>query len=290
MALDAVEIHAFASDVTAELPLTPAPPVSAGKRKAVKHVGPRGPLFRGLPSPPLLVGVAVLALAVGGAVVSAEPQPTLVSGDQARGVAPVSAMSGSTGSGRVTAVGDRNRPVSRDSSRQALAEAADAELVAQAEKQARQRDAALGQLAAAAETQAAKLASNQWVLPLRPSVTTATFGQVGLWASSHTGLDFNGESGDPIYSVARGTVTSAGYDGAYGNKTVVTLEDGTEIWYCHQTTMDVSPGDTVSADEVIGTVGTTGNVTGSHLHVEVRPGGGDPVDPYAAFVVHGVTP
>ncbi len=287
VALEVEVAPALAEDLTAELPLVAAP---AGKRKAVKHAGSRGPLFRGLPSPPLLVGVTVLALAVGGAVASADDQPVVAGGDQVRAFAPVSAMTGSTGSGRVTSVSERNRPVSRDSSRQALAAASDADLVAQAEKQAKQRDAALGQLAAAAENQAAKLASNQWVLPLRPSITTATFGQVGLWASSHTGLDFNGESGDPIYSVARGTVTSAGYDGAYGNKTVVTLEDGTEIWYCHQTTMDVSPGDTVAADEVIGTVGTTGNVTGSHLHLEVRPGGGDPVDPYAAFVVHGVTP
>ena len=85
-------------------------------------------------------------------------------------------------------------------------------------------------------------------------------------------------------------VTFVGYDGSYGNKTVVTLEDGTELWYCHQTEQYVSEGDTVIGDQVIGTVGTTGNVTGSHLHVEVRPGGGDPVDPYAAFVVHGVTP
>jgi murein DD-endopeptidase MepM/ murein hydrolase activator NlpD len=91
-------------------------------------------------------------------------------------------------------------------------------------------------------------------------------------------------------SIARGVVTSVGYDGSYGNKTVITLEDGTEIWYCHQSSFGVSEGEEVDAGEVIGTIGSTGNVTGSHLHLEVRPGGGDPVDPYSAFLVHGVTP
>ena len=70
----------------------------------------------------------------------------------------------------------------------------------------------------------------------------------------------------------------------------MTLDDGTEIWYCHQTSFAVSGGETVRAGELIGYVGSTGNVTGPHLHLEVRPGGGDPVDPYAALVVHGVTP
>ncbi|MFA6576044.1 MAG: M23 family metallopeptidase, partial [Nocardioides sp.] len=59
--------------------------------------------------------------------------------------------------------------------------------------------------------------------------------------------------------------------------------------FCHQTTMAVSEGEVVRAGETIGTVGTTGNVTGSHLHLEVRPGGGDPVDPYQAFLVHGAS-
>ncbi|GAA4675586.1 M23 family metallopeptidase [Nocardioides nanhaiensis] len=279
--------HVFEdTQATAALPLRPAVP---GKRRAVKHAGRRGPLFKGLPSPPVLVGATVLAISVGGAVISAQQAPQLASSDDVRSYSPASALSGSAGIGRVAELAPRST-TSRDSSRQALAETADAELVAAAERQARQRNAALGELAAAAENQAAKLAENTWVLPLNPSVTTAVFGQVGLWATYHTGLDFNGETGDPIMNIATGTVTFTGYDGSYGNKTVVTLEDGTEIWYAHQTEIMVSVGDTVPAGEVIGTVGTTGNVTGSHLHVEVRPGGGDPVDPYAAFVVHGVTP
>ncbi|MGA8845129.1 MAG: M23 family metallopeptidase, partial [Nocardioides sp.] len=121
-----------------------------------------------------------------------------------------------------------------------------------------------------------------------PVILTARYGQYGLWASYHTGLDFNGNSGDPISAIAGGVVTFVGYDGSYGNKTVITLEDGTEIWYAHQTSHSVSVGQTVASGDLIGTVGATGNVTGSHLHVEVRPGGGDPVDPYAAMAQNGL--
>jgi murein DD-endopeptidase MepM/ murein hydrolase activator NlpD len=83
-------------------------------------------------------------------------------------------------------------------------------------------------------------------------------------------------------------VISASYDGSYGNKTVVQLPDGTEIWYCHQSAFDVSVGDVVHQGDIIGLVGATGHVTGSHLHVEVHPGGGDAVDPYPAMQQHGL--
>ena len=91
-------------------------------------------------------------------------------------------------------------------------------------------------------------------------------------------------------SIAAGTVTFAGYDGSYGNKVVVLLKDGTEIWYCHQSRILVSVGDLVVARSPIGEVGSTGNVTGPHLHLEVRPGGLGPIDPEIAFPEHGVSP
>ncbi len=269
---------------TADLPRVAAP----GKRRAVRQVESRGPLSRLLPTAPVAIGITTLAIAVGGAVTS--------TGDTQLAASPTtkfqaaSALGGAGGVAKSTdLVGKvRSAPVSRDSRRDALESVADTDLVAAAEKQAEQRNAALGQLAEQAEQQAEKIASNQWVYPLEPVVLTARFGQYGLWSSYHTGLDFNGNTGDAIKAIANGVVTSVGYDGSYGNKTVVTLDDGTELWYCHQTSYLVSAGDTVRAGEVIGTVGTTGNVTGSHLHVEVRPGGGDPVDPYAAMRVHGL--
>ena len=101
---------------------------------------------------------------------------------------------------------------------------------------------------------------------------------------------FAAPSGTPVLSVANGVVRSTEYDGSYGNKIVVALEDGTEIWYAHLTSFTVSPGQEVRGGEQIGTVGSTGNSTGPHLHLEVRPGAGDAVDPYAALLAHGLTP
>ncbi len=266
----------------------PVTPEGAGRRRAPRHSGRRGRLFRALPSVPVLVGIAALGVSAGGAVTAGEPQ--LLSGSGQQKVVAANALSGVSGQSSSDLLSDRGTVVSRDSQRDALDDAADADLVAEAEAMTKQRNAALAEFAQKVEERSKKLALNLWVLPVTPSVTTAEFGEYGLWASYHTGLDFNGVDGQEFVAIAPGEVTSASYDGSYGNKTVVTLDDGTEIWYCHQSQFGVSVGDTVSAGEVIGYIGSTGNVTGSHLHVEVRPGGGDPVDPREAFVVHGVTP
>ncbi|CAN5171973.1 hypothetical protein BH09ACT12_BH09ACT12_24470 [soil metagenome] len=277
------------TDVTAEIPVVQTTIQSGGKRRAVKHVGSsRGPLFRGLPSAPALLGVATLAVAVSGVVISGPATTQLTSTDRAdSSVRAASAVSGVSGVGSVNTL--RGRDTSRSASRAELQAAAGDDLVEAAEAQVEVRGEALGELQAKVEKQAEKLAENRWVMPLTPVILTARFGEYGLWSSYHTGLDFNGETGDSIHAIAGGVVTFAGYDGSYGNKTVITLEDGTEIWYCHQTTQYVSVGDTGTSDDIIGTVGSTGHVTGSHLHVEVRPGGGDPVDPYAAMVNQGLS-
>lgn len=165
------------------------------------------------------------------------------------------------------------------------------ELNRQAKNQAAQRDAALNQLTQDVEKQAKKVKQNLWVIPVTGYHLSARFGQSsGLWSTTHTGLDFAGPAGSTIVSVAAGTVTSTGYEGAYGNRTVITLADGTEIWYCHQSSISVSPGDAVGPGDPIGYTGSTGNVTGPHLHLEVRPGGSSPIDPYAALAAAGATP
>ena len=198
-----------------------------------------------------------------------------------------------TGAGAVASSaipGTRGPVVSRDSRRDQQTNPADAELAAAAEAQVEQLEVARADVDKSADKMDAYLKLNLWHVPVAGYHLTARFGDYGLWSSYHTGLDFAAPSGTPIYAVANGTISSASYDGSYGNKTVQTLEDGTELWYCHQTSFTVSAGETVHAGELIGYVGSTGHVTGPHLHLEVRPGGGDPVDPYSALVVHGVTP
>lgn len=152
------------------------------------------------------------------------------------------------------------------------------------------RAAALAKLGAQAEQRAQQLADEQWVLPLETYRITATFGQSSyLWSTVHTGIDLATATGTPIGSVGRGVVTSVGYDGSYGNKVVLLHPDGTETWYAHMNTIDVSLGEEVAAGEQVGTVGSTGNVTGPHLHLEVRPLGLNPVDPSGAFSDRGLS-
>ncbi len=275
------------------------PATSGGRRKAVKHTGHAGTrrrgLVPGLPAAPTVVGAAALALAAAGAITvnSTGLGSELAAGSLQKAAAQASVLNGASSVGSSDALSGRKRAVSRDSQRQALQDAADEKLQAAAEAQAKQRNAALAALAASAQKHANVIAKNAWQLPIPAGVyhLTARFGDCsGLWSHCHTGLDFAAPTGTPIQAVAKGVVTEVGWAGAYGNRTIVTLEDGTELWYAHQTSYTVSVGQTVSAGQVIGTVGATGNVTGPHLHLEVRPGAGDPVDPYTALIAHGITP
>ena len=302
---------------TTDETLTPvhAPVVVApvpGKRKAVKpsrsartrvaagqtvraHTGSRKSLFPFLPSAPSAVGAAALVIAATGAVSVAAPTTAdeggVAAASSAKLYTPASALTGSSASLSSFDLDSRTQAVSRDSQRAALADAADEDVLEAVEAQAQERNAALAQLAASAEKYAGEIAANAWQLPLSGYRLTARFGySSSLWANTHTGLDFAAPSGTPVVSVANGTVRSTEYAGSYGNRVIVALDDGTEIWYCHLTSFSVSPGDSVTGGQQLGTVGSTGNSTGPHLHLEVRPGAGDAVDPFAALVAHGLTP
>lgn len=272
------------------LPRRPQTPVSAGSSPVAARTARRNP-FPLLPSAPSMVGAAALVVAATGAVSVTHTPEEVAAASPVRAFTPASAFTGESVAVSSLDLDSREQAVSRDSERKALEDASDERVEEAVEAQAEERNAALAQLAASAEEQANRIAANAWTLPLSGYRLTARFGySSSLWASTHTGLDFAAPSGTPVVSVANGTVTSAGWDGSYGYKVVVSHEDGTETWYAHLTTITADVGESVVGGDQIGTVGSTGNSTGPHLHFEVRPGAGDPVDPYAALLAHGLAP
>jgi murein DD-endopeptidase MepM/ murein hydrolase activator NlpD len=246
-------------------------------------------------SAPSLVGAATLVLAAAGALSgsAAHRGSDLAGSNLTHRFMQASALTGTSGVASSQTLDRRDQAISRDSERDALSDATNQQLQQVTEEQAKERNAALAKLAANAEKQAGLIAKNAWQLPVPHGVyhLTARFGQCsGLWSHCHTGLDFAAPEGTPIHAIANGTVSDIGWAGAYGNRTVVTLDDGTELWYAHQSAIGVQKGQKITAGQVIGAVGSTGNVTGPHVHIEVRPGAGDPVDPYQAFIAHGLKP
>jgi murein DD-endopeptidase MepM/ murein hydrolase activator NlpD len=82
------------------------------------------------------------------------------------------------------------------------------------------------------------------------------------------------EYGTPIYSVASGYVESVGSTiWAYGNIVYINHGDGVISLYAHMSKVQVTPGQQVTKDTVIGAVGSTGNSSGPHLHLELHKNG-----------------
>ncbi|WP_238162905.1 M23 family metallopeptidase [Kribbella capetownensis] len=163
---------------------------------------------------------------------------------------------------------------------------------AKAKALAAAKAAALAKAKAEAKAAAAKAkAAPKIVLPTTGYHLTARFNQAGgRWAHNHTGLDFAAPMGTPVRSVMAGEVIQADYEGAYGRQVKVRHADGTVTSYSHMSEFDVSVGDSVSAGSKVGAIGMTGNTTGPHVHFEVLPGGGSPIDPEPWLREHGVNP
>jgi murein DD-endopeptidase MepM/ murein hydrolase activator NlpD len=85
----------------------------------------------------------------------------------------------------------------------------------------------------------------------------------------HTGTDFAAAPGSPVMAAAPGYVVFADKLDVRGNATIIDHGWGIYTVYCHQTTQYVKVGDFVNTGQTIGTVGSTGRVTGPHLHWEV---------------------
>ena len=182
-----------------------------------------------------------------------------------------------TGGGRSTfaAVQLRNTLAAQQEERASRLRSAQAEAVAAYRKAAR------------AARIAAEKARPKWVLPMADFRLTAGFGATGLWSNMHTGQDFAAPYGTPVHAVGDGKIIFAAYDGSYGNKIAIEHPDGTVTWYAHLSSFVRTSG-TVKAGTIVGRVGSTGNSTGDHLHLEVRPHDGPPVPPLTWLRANGI--
>jgi murein DD-endopeptidase MepM/ murein hydrolase activator NlpD len=267
-----------------EAPLAPVVPITAGRRSHGSHGTRRRPRRAvAVPgAPAVIAGTAAVAVAAVGALGAAGSGTAgLGNTDLARASALGISAPGLANSPQQIAERDAAR-ASRERARTALAK--------------RQKEAAAlkaKQIAAAkalklAKERAARLArlAKSYRMPVQGFRVTAGYGAHGLWSSSHTGTDFACPYGTVIRAIGSGRIVSAGWDGAYGWKTVQILNDGTEIWYAHQSKMLVKSG-YVNAGDPIGRVGTTGRTTGPHLHLEVRIDG-KPINPIPWMRARGI--
>ncbi|MGH1882276.1 peptidoglycan DD-metalloendopeptidase family protein [Enterococcus casseliflavus] len=122
-----------------------------------------------------------------------------------------------------------------------------------------------------AKEAAEKAAASEFSLPITGAVSISSgFGTradpTGFSGTQHDGIDFTGQAGEKIVAARDGQVEDAGYGPSTGNYVILAHDNGFYSYYFHLTAVSVSKGATVAVGEQVGTMGTTGNSTGVHLH------------------------
>ena len=122
-----------------------------------------------------------------------------------------------------------------------------------------------------------------FINPIRGPITSRFGVLSNIRSSYHTGLDIGGSIGVPIAAAASGVVAFSGKKSAFGNLITIDHGNGVQTYYAHCNALYKSAGEYVNQGDIIGQVGATGNVTGPHLHIEVRVNGVayNPVDYFA---------
>ena len=111
------------------------------------------------------------------------------------------------------------------------------------------------------------------VTPVQGRITSRYGHMSSIRSGAHTGTDIACPQGTPIKAIASGTVTFAEWNGSYGKLIKVSHGNGVETWYAHCSELYGTVGQQVNAGDVIAAVGSTGNSTGNHLHLEIRLNG-----------------
>jgi len=121
--------------------------------------------------------------------------------------------------------------------------------------------------------------SHNYARPTSNYHLTAGFGDRSwLWGHRHTGQDFAAPYGTSVRAAESGTVVFAGWSGSYGRKIAISHQGNIQTWYGHLSSINVRVGQHIKVGQLIGRVGSSGHVTGTHLHFEVQRYG-VPIDP-----------
>ncbi len=97
--------------------------------------------------------------------------------------------------------------------------------------------------------------------------------------ASHSGLDLESKSGEPVFATADGDIVTAEWSGSYGNMIEIKHANGFLTRYGHLKVIKVKLGEHVNRHQLIGQVGSTGRSTGPHLHYEIITASGNTIDP-----------
>ena len=112
-----------------------------------------------------------------------------------------------------------------------------------------------------------------WPLPGHTYIS-CHFGEADAFGNAgHRGTDIPAPEGTPILAAHSGTVLVSGWNDSYGNQVLLDNGAGLSTRYAHMTQTAVTAGEAVTAGQVIGYVGNTGDSTGNHLHFEVMQNG-----------------
>ena len=112
-----------------------------------------------------------------------------------------------------------------------------------------------------------------WPLPGHTYIS-CHFGEVDAFGNAgHRGTDIPAPEGTPILAAHSGTVLVSGWNDSYGNQVLLDNGTGLSTRYAHMTQTAVTAGEAVTAGQVIGYVGSTGDSTGFHLHFEAMQNG-----------------
>lgn len=130
-------------------------------------------------------------------------------------------------------------------------------------------------------------AKPHWTLPSKALISDVFGPRAWRAGVQHDGTDFAANEGEDNYAAFDGTVVQAGWNGGYGMSVTIRHSGGVETLYGHFSDIDVKVGQKVKSGQVLGQAGSTGDVTGPHLHFEVHVDG-TPVDPVPFLKKRGV--